>query len=138
LTFNLEATLAVGPESAGGERKDLTIREVAGFLALRNTPMGQKPRIEGGEDGFSALRRKCKESVPVHKVFRGKTVWRGKVEVFDLSGHPKALRCYAWSHPDGPRDQDEKFIAVLETPPITSPKRAVQAAIVSQSKLRLR
>jgi hypothetical protein len=34
-------------------------------------------------------------TVPVHEVFRGKTVWQGDVEVFDINGHPKAKRCYA-------------------------------------------
>ncbi len=54
------------------------------------------------------------ESVPVHEVFRGQTVWRGVVEVFDLSGHPKAKREYGWSHKGGPKDQDERFVTVLE------------------------
>lgn len=35
------------------------------------------------------------ESVPVHEVFQGKTIWAGEVEVFDLHGHPRAKRCYA-------------------------------------------
>jgi hypothetical protein len=72
--------------------------------------------------------------VPVHEVFRGKTVWRGEVEVFDLTGHPKATRCYAWSHPDGPQNRNEKFVAVLEIPPVDSLTKAVRAAIVSQSR----
>lgn len=29
------------------------------------------------------------ESVSVHEVFRGQTVWRGVVEVFGLVGHPE-------------------------------------------------
>jgi hypothetical protein len=49
-----------------------------------------------------------RQSVPVHEVFRGKTVWGGEVEVFDLNGHPKAKRCYAWSHREGPNDQGER------------------------------
>ena len=28
--------------------------------------------------------------MPVHEVFRGQTVWKGEVEVFDLKGHTKA------------------------------------------------
>jgi hypothetical protein len=39
----------------------LTIRQVAQFLALKNTPLGQKIKIQSTEDGFSALRRKCKQ-----------------------------------------------------------------------------
>jgi hypothetical protein len=34
-----------------------------------------------------------RETVPVHEVFRGETVWQGDVEVFDLTGlqKPNAL-----------------------------------------------
>ena len=63
-------------------------------------------------DGDSAIAQ-CgaiqSETVPVHEVFRGKTVWQGDVEVFDLIGHPKAKRCYGWSH-----GEPEEFIAILE------------------------
>src|SRR6266581_4097980 len=38
------------------------------------------------------------ESVPVKEVFKGKTVWDGIVEVFELHGHPTASRVYAWAH----------------------------------------
>jgi len=72
------------------------------------------------------------ESVPVHEVFQGKTAWRGVVEVFDLIGHPKAKRCYAWSHLDGAQDEKTKYVAVLGVPPIDTPQKAVQAAIVSE------
>lgn len=74
------------------------------------------------------------ESVPVHEMFRGQTVWKGVVEVFDLIGHPKAKRAYAWSHKAGKDDSDERFVAVLEIPPIVSPETAVMAAIVSESR----
>jgi hypothetical protein len=30
---------------------------------------------------------------------KGSTVWEGMVHVFDLEGHPKATRAYAWSSP---------------------------------------
>jgi hypothetical protein len=76
------------------------------------------------------------ESVPVHEVFRGKTVWDGIVEVFDLVGHPKAKRCYAWSHPEGTDDKGERFVTVLELPPVVSPKTAVQVAAVNDIKKR--
>jgi hypothetical protein len=73
-------------------------------------------------------------SVPVHEVFRGKTVWEGDVEVFELTGHPKAKHGYAWSHPTGERNKAEQVIAVLEIPPVTSARTAVQAAILSAKK----
>jgi hypothetical protein len=70
-------------------------------------------------------------TVPVHEVFRGQTVWQGEVEVFDLKGHPKAKRCYAWSHLDKPDDSEERFVAVLEIPPVESAETAVRASIIA-------
>ncbi len=75
-------------------------------------------------------------TVPVHEVFRGQTVWKGYVEVFDLMGHPKAKRAYGWSHADGKDDLDEKFVTVLEIPPVNSPQTAVKVAIVAESRKR--
>ncbi|MDB6125785.1 MAG: hypothetical protein JWQ71_4778 [Pedosphaera sp.] len=74
------------------------------------------------------------ESVPVREVFQGKTIWNGIVEVFDLRGHPKATRCYAWSHRAGKDDSDERFVAVLDIPPVVSPKSAVKVAIAAEVK----
>jgi len=75
-----------------------------------------------------------RESVPIREVFNGKTIWQGEVEVFDLTGHPKAKRAYGWSHPEGPDNKGERFVAVLEIPPVTSAKTAVQISIVSDLK----
>lgn len=72
------------------------------------------------------------QSVPVKEIFQGETVWNGEVEVFDLIGHPKAKRCYAWSHKQ--EKKGDRFVAVLELPPVDSPKKAVQTAIVQESK----
>lgn len=76
------------------------------------------------------------ETVPVHEMFHGKTAWQGNVEVFDLTGHPKSKRCYAWSHLDGANDERTQYVAVLEIPPVISPETAVRAAIVSEAKKR--
>jgi hypothetical protein len=68
------------------------------------------------------------ESVDVVEKFEGKTVWDGVVEVFDLSGHAQASRCYAWTFKE---DGQQRYVTVLELPPVTSPATAVQAAIAS-------
>ena len=81
--------------------------------------------------GCAAVHR---ETVPVHEVFRGETVWQGDVEVYDLTGHPKAKRAYAWSHLEGKNDEGERFVAVLEIPPVDSAKKAVQVQIVKDAK----
>jgi hypothetical protein len=72
------------------------------------------------------------ESVPVEEMFQGKMVWQGIVEVFSLRGHPKAKRAYAWSHVAGKNDDDERFVTVLELPPVISAATAVKVAIASE------
>lgn len=64
------------------------------------------------------------ETVPVREVFRGKAIWKGFVEVFDLAGHPKAKRAYGWSHVEGPDETDERFVIVLGLPPVNSAQEA--------------
>lgn len=65
----------------------------------------------------------------VHEMMDGETVWQGDVEIFTLTGHPKATQAFAWSWEDDAGE--EQFIAVLNVPPINSPREAVQAAIAS-------
>lgn len=71
------------------------------------------------------------ESVPIKETFQGKTVWEGIVEVFDLKGHPKATRAYAWAHAtDDPKKR--RHVTVLHMGPVTSPLLAVRAAILQE------
>jgi hypothetical protein len=74
------------------------------------------------------------ESVPVTEIFRGQTIWKGTVEVFTLTNHPKAKRAFAWSHRAGKDDSDERFVAVIEVPPVTSPETAVKVAVAAEVK----
>lgn len=87
-----------------------------------------KKAVESQHGGKATL----VQSVPVDEQFQGQPVWRGTVHVFALAGNDKAKRAYAWSYelPDGKR----QFFAVLHVPPITSPARAVRAAIVAEAK----
>ena len=73
------------------------------------------------------------QSVPVTEIFEGKTVWEGVVHVFDLKGHMKANRAYAWSSPIEGSDK-RRFFAVLHQGPVTSPAEAVRAAIVAETR----
>jgi hypothetical protein len=73
------------------------------------------------------------QAVPVKETFESQTVWEGVVHVFDLEGHPKATRAYAWSSPiEG--STKRRFFAVLHMGPIKSPLDAVRAAIVAERR----
>lgn len=90
-----------------------------------------KRAVESQHGGYAIL----VEEKPVKEVFKGKTVWEGIVHVFDLEGHPKATRAYAWSSPvEG--STKRRFYAVLHLGGIRSPLDAVRAAIVAEQRAR--
>lgn len=72
------------------------------------------------------------ESVRVREVEGGRIVWDGQVQVFRLEGHQRARRCFGWHHvgPDG----RERFSAMLEEGHVDSPRAAVRAAMVDESR----
>jgi hypothetical protein len=72
------------------------------------------------------------ESVPVKETFKGKTVWEGVVEVFDLHDHPTASRVYAWTESADDHDRAKHHVTVLRSHPIESARQAVRAAIVQE------
>lgn len=76
------------------------------------------------------------ESVPVTEQFQGQIVWDGVVEVFDLKGHPRAHRVYAWMYDTGDPAKPKRHVTVLHIPPVISPQTAVKAAIVQEFKDR--
>lgn len=78
---------------------------------------------------------KCKavheRSVVLLDMFKCDTVRLGVVESFSLEGHPKAERCYAWSHHENGQTQ---FVNVLEIPPVVPLQTAIKVASASKSK----
>ena len=75
-------------------------------------------------------------SVAVRETFQDRVVWDGVVEVFDLKGHPKANRIYAWAHETDDPANPKRYVTVLHIPPVISPQTAVRAAIVQESRQR--
>jgi hypothetical protein len=76
------------------------------------------------------------ETVAVHEKFQERTVWQGEVEVFAITGHPRAKHAYGWSTV-GDGDVGECFTAVLGVPLVGSPEKAVRASIVAHAKKTL-
>lgn len=73
-------------------------------------------------------------TAPVHETFQGETVWQGNVEVFDVTGHARAQRAYAWSFKDD--DGQEHITAVLGLPPVKSALDAVKVSILADKQRR--
>ena len=66
-------------------------------------------------------RAQLRERVRVVEDFEGQRVWEGEVLVFQLHGHPTAVKCYAW-----------ELDGQVTAGPIDSPREAVRAAILSE------
>ena len=88
-----------------------------------------KRAVESQHGGKAKLVTK----LPVKETFEGKIVWEGVVHIFDLGGHPRATRAYAWSSPVDGSDR-RRFYAVLHLGGIRSPLDAVRASIVAEHK----
>ena len=76
-------------------------------------------------------RAKFREVVAVVETFRGKLVWDGEVQVFDVTRHPTAKVCYVWSSPVEGTER-RKVFAVLGIPPVKTAVDAVRASIVAE------
>ena len=72
------------------------------------------------------------QSLPVRDKLRGK-VWEGVVHVFDIEGHPKAKRAYAWSSPIEGSDK-RRVAAVLQLGLIKAPIDALRRAITAERR----
>jgi hypothetical protein len=72
------------------------------------------------------------ETVHVRDEFQGELVFKRDVEVFDLIGHPKAKRAYAWS--EQTTGKKRRFFAVLHMHPIDSPLAAVRGSLLANAK----
>jgi hypothetical protein len=58
-----------------------------------------------------------------------KTLRNGDVESFELTGHPKACRCYGWS-----QGEPEEFITIIGMPSVKTAHDAVKMALAYQAK----
>lgn len=94
----------------------------------------EKEELAGAILRLHGAHAKHAESMPVCEIFQGQVVWNGVVEVYDLTGHPTAKRAYAWAHEAD--SGGRRIVAVLHAPPIDSPLKAVQAAIVQEHRSR--
>jgi hypothetical protein len=83
--------------------------------------------------GWEILSRHI-ESVPVKEMFQGKTVWDGIVEVFEVEGHPRIPKVYAWSHDTQDSGKRKRHVTVLHMHPVASPLLAVRAAIIHEQR----
>src|SRR5262252_1124271 len=92
-----------------------TIRERRRRSVSRYRMKGYFRRLGDAIQRLHGCAAKHVQTVPLTEQVQGKIRWQGKVEMFDVSGHATATRCYAWAYLEGDK---ERYIAVLEIPPV--------------------
>ncbi len=75
------------------------------------------------------------ETVPITERFQGRTVWDGKVEVFQLVNYLTAEKLFAWGYDDPESEQNLNAITILAQPPTVTPEQAVRAYIANQYRM---
>jgi hypothetical protein len=68
-----------------------------------------------------------RRTVPVQEPLANGVEWKGEVDIFWLTGHPGAKRCFAWLQEQD--SADSNAITILEAPPVIGPATAVRAAL---------
>ena len=74
-------------------------------------------------------------SCPVQELIGKGTVWKGEVEVFLLIGHLKAKRCFGWLCHGGDPANPDRYVTILEVPPIDSPLAAIHADVAANPRV---
>ena len=100
--------------------------------------------MENKQDYLKRLQKKIGElhkcaathrrTVSVKEVIHRRRTWEGDVEVFWLTGHPRAKRCYAWCRKDSQGTAEDQVVTVLEISPVIGPATAVRAALASRAE----
>ena len=90
------------------------------------------PALQDAIRHMHGVESKWLESVEVDETFEGAQVWKGEVQVFELVGHPKASRCYAWS--EAAAGNKRRFFAAMNVPPVDSAVAAVRVSIVADAR----
>lgn len=101
--------------------------------ATKRTDPAGSDSLRQAVEGLHECSATFAEEIAVTETFQGQTVWDGVVHAFDLSGHPQASTCYAWSSPiEG--SENRRIYAVLKLPPVDSAAAAVRASIVQDHR----
>jgi len=79
-------------------------------------------------------RANCKaayyQTQPVRIVEETKILWKGKVEIYKLAGHPQAQLAFGWGYQNAQKKVE--YVTVIGVPPLDNPVSAVKAFLASR------
>lgn len=91
-----------------------------------------REKLKEAVERRAAYPAKYLHTQPLRIAVDGQVVWKGKVEVFQLNGHPQAQLAFGWSILND-RGNTE-FVTVVGVPPLETPVMAVKAYLASRKE----
>ena len=84
-------------------------------------------RLQAAIEKSYACKAAYRRSVSIQERLPEGREWKGQIEIFWLTGHPQAKRCFAWFEPAAESGSESKIITVLEIPPVIGPATALRS-----------
>ena len=73
------------------------------------------------------------QTQPVKLSVDGNVVWKGKVDVFELKGHPQAKNAFGWALEN--EGDKKEYITVIGIPPLDNAVSAAKAYVASRDNI---
>lgn len=72
-------------------------------------------------------------SEEIEEIQNDKVVWSGVVDIFEVVNHPTATHCFAWEETCGKNQEDLRYVAILNTQTLRTPRQAVQKMLAQDA-----
>ena len=67
---------------------------------------------------------------PIRFSMDGKVLWDGKVEIFQLKGHPQAQQAFGWGYENKMKKME--YVTIIGIPPLDTAMAAVKGYVASR------
>jgi hypothetical protein len=117
------------------EAGDDRASEVAGSPERRDLDEAERTALRAAIELLHGCAAAFRSAETVSVEIQGRRVWRRRVATFDLTGHPTARVCYAWTDHDANSRVHHRV--VLHSGPVRSARDAVSAFFLADSPANL-
>jgi hypothetical protein len=92
-----------------------------------------KSNLKDGIEHRANCKATYAQTQPVKVAADGKVLWKGKVEIYRLEGHPQAQLAFGWGYQNAQKKVE--YVTIIGIPPLDNPVSAVKAFLASHGKL---
>ena len=92
-----------------------------------------KDNLKEGIERRAGCKAVYVQTQPVKVAAEGKVLWKGKVEIYRLEGHPQAQFAFGWGFMTAQKKVE--YVTIIGVPPLDNPLSAVKAFLAQHGKL---